>query len=259
MNFTEINHCLTTAINNLAEGEINVTALTMAEDLENEELEEAKARSKRKQRAIDKATYAKFGVKFRTTSSGHKVAINKRGKVVGGNPFIMDKIPADKKETPKKKAVKKSTAKKPKAKAAKSKKDLGKAFSAMLAQSMENAGNLTESGNIDFLDMLQNPGKYPDSPSRKEATASLSRFLDKWHTKTIVDFAKTQKNAKAKKILMALSKAVQQKKAVPATAIRAALKAWPSTKTINDMYDDKLGDEMTAIRHGLELALKKAR
>ncbi len=52
MDFTSINHALTQAINNLAEGEIDVAALAMAEDIEKEELDEAK-RTKKEQQRID--------------------------------------------------------------------------------------------------------------------------------------------------------------------------------------------------------------
>lgn len=145
MNFTEINHCLTTAINNLAEGEIDVAALAMAEDLEREEIEEATKR-KNTQRARDRRAFKKYGVKFRNTDSGHTIAINKRGKVVGGNPNVLEKIPAEKKATPPKKSAKKSPADKLRAQLAKAKKKMGKSFNAMLAQSDDTRGNLTEKG-----------------------------------------------------------------------------------------------------------------
>lgn len=239
MNFNEINHCLTTAINNLAEGEIDANALTMAEDLEREDLEEARiargynlklgnkkfeiirvyktrdnannalplnlvrqigsdesalilaghhdnmpyfavlgtsnevgkltpvnlrqlplalqkifvkwqriaaaknedveeleeaTKRKNTQRARDRRAFKKYGVKFRTTGSGHKLAINKRGKVAGGNPKVLEKIPAEKKAAPEKKADKKSAATKLRDQLAKAKKKMGKSFNAMLAQ-----------------------------------------------------------------------------------------------------------------------------
>jgi len=148
MNFTEINHCLTTAINNLAEGEIDVAALAMAEDLEREELEEATKR-KNTQRARDRRAFKKYGVKFRNTKRGHTLAINKKGKIAGGNPHVIKDIPAKDKapsamDMGTAKPKKKSAASKLRDQLAKAKKKMGKSFNAMLAQSDESFGNLTE-------------------------------------------------------------------------------------------------------------------
>jgi hypothetical protein len=177
MNFTEINHCLTTAINNLAEGEIDVAALAMAEDLEREELEEAK-RTKKEQQRIDGLALKKYGMKWRTTPSGSVLGLTRKGKVVAGNPNLLKTLPKEKlsrkaketmgalKDAPsesgkkgaktkainkmlsaknaKKKAKNKHRATMLRDKLAKAKKKMGMSFNAMLMQSMEDFGNISE-------------------------------------------------------------------------------------------------------------------
>lgn len=192
MNFTEINHCLTSAINNLAEGEINVAALAMAEDLEREEIAEATKR-KNTQKARDRRAFKKYGVKFRSTKSGHTVAINKKGKIAGGNPNVIKDIPAKDKAPSAMnmgtaKPKKKGAASKLRDQLAKAKKAMGKSFNAMLMQSDEETGNLQEESQlITHVNQVgYNIGKYPVVDKASNAITirvGPKRFTYKWDGK----------------------------------------------------------------------------
>jgi hypothetical protein len=63
-----------------------------------EKLEEAKRKRKKslkqKQAERDRKSLKVYGVKWRTTRSGRKIGINKKGKVVKGNPHVLKFIMA---------------------------------------------------------------------------------------------------------------------------------------------------------------------
>ena len=119
---------------------------------------------------------------------------------------------------------------------------LATAINSLAEQEIEAAANF-----IDRIEETRTPSK----------DVEIHKYLDKWSTKLLLDFAKHQRGSK-KEALMTIAQAIKKRQNVTPVVIANAMKALPQEGKYQETYDDNMISELDAIWHGLKLAQRKA-